>query len=175
MTLLGLVLDILLIAMLGVMIFFVMRLHNRLEVLRRGKTDLEGLLQNLINSTSQAERSLQEMRGTAGDLSVTLQKQVAGAASAREELEFLLSSADKMADTLVNHISAARTIGGTAAEVRETKPQAPVAERAPAAATVERAAPTLSVPPRDEVAPAPAATTRESAERDLLRAIEKLR
>ena len=176
MTLLGLILDILLIVMLGVMIFFVMRLHNRLEVLRSGKNDLEGLLHNLINSTATAERSLMDMRGTAGDLAVTLQKQITKAGSAREELEFLLSSADKVADALVSQVSTARNMAADAPASTRSGPSFVSPMQSPAVTPQPVVTPTLAVPPRDAGAPAAEPkSARESAEQDLLRAIEKLR
>ena len=44
----GLALDLLLIVLLGTMITFVLKLYRRLEVLRSGKQDLEGLLRELV-------------------------------------------------------------------------------------------------------------------------------
>lgn len=175
MTIAGLILDILLITMLGVMIYYVMRLHNRLEVIRSGRNDLESLLRDLVVSTANAERSLMELRQHAGDLSQTLQKQVAGASRTREELEFLLGAADKAADTLMERIGTAR--GTTSASTTMSMPETPVSLSA--AAVVERAAMRPRLEPeltatRDS-APAATPTSREAAENDLLRAIEKLR
>lgn len=156
----GLILDILLIALLAATVFFVLRLHNRLEVMRGGKGDLEGLLRDLIATTTNAERSLSGLRASASDLSDTLGKQVKGAHNASEELSYLLASADNKAKQLLNLVESAKA------------PNAPAA--ATAAAPVAAAAPTLTATPAATPA-APAADKRVQAENDLLKAIEKLR
>lgn len=176
MSIAGFVLDLLLIALLGVTVYYVMRLHKRLEVIRSGRHDLETLLRDLVNNTASAERSLMDLRENAGMLSSTLDKQITGASRAKEELQYLLTSADKVADTLMERIEKARTqtpaprpsTDASRAEFREALVSKPAPEpRAPAAA------PSLaSVPP---VTSAPDTTAREAAENDLLRAIEKLR
>ena len=187
MSIAGFTMDILLIVMLGVMIFYVTRLHKRLEVIRSGRGDLETLLRDLVNSTARAERGLIDLRSNAEVLAQTLQKQITGAGRAREELEYLLSSADRVADTLMDRIGNARTaVGGTVPPVsaRDLPREEPRAE------LKEKLAATSSAPVLEPIAPAPSsiaaaapapkpqvasANAREAAESDLLRAIEKLR
>lgn len=158
----ALLLDILLIALLAATVFFVLRLHNRLEVMRGGKGDLESLLRDLITTTQNAERSLNGLRISAGDLSDTLGKQVRGAENAREELEYLLASADNKAKQLMNAVESAKV------------PTAqPMAQQAPAPVQQQAAAPAAPTPAN--TATPPAADKRQQAESDLLKAIEKLR
>lgn len=157
----GLILDIVLIALLAATVFFVLRLHNRLEVMRGGKGDLESLLRDLIATTTNAERSLSGLRVSAGDLSDTLGKQVRGAENASEELQYLLASADNKAKQLLNVVESAKA---------PAVPNAPATPRATAEAPAAPAAPTLNATPA-----APAPDKRVQAENDLLKAIEKLR
>lgn len=169
MTLLGLILDLLLIGLLGTMIFFAVRLHKRLEVLRTGKQDLEVLLRDLVTNTSTAERNLRDLQSAAEELAPSLQKQVAGARAAREELEFLLGSADAAADKLLAQISAAK--GEVRSDLTATRSEP--ARPAPAAAPTLRALPQQSQ--ANNTNDTPAEDARRTAEADLLRAIEKLR
>lgn len=154
----NLILNVLLIAMLGAVIYFIMRLHNRLEIIRSGKNDLEALLETLVTSTANAEAGLKALRVRAEELTDTLGKQVAGAENAREELSYLLTSSERTANELLRAVEKAR--------------QASVPTAAPAPAPT--AAPTLKVEPRveaKEIKPEP----RRTAEDDLLKAIETLR
>lgn len=162
MALLSLILDLLLIGLLGATVFFVLRLHNRLEVIRGANGDLESLLRALITSTTNAERSLATIRQSASDLNETLGKQVRGAINASEELQYLLASADSKAKQLLTVVETARV------------PAQPVASSASGAAA--------ATPPATEAAPASASAPvvektdkRQQAEHELLKAIEKLR
>lgn len=159
----NLFLNIVLIALLGVMIFFVMRLHKRLEIIRSGKNDLEGLLQTLVTSTANAEIGLKALRKHAEELTDTLGKQVTGADNAKEELSYLLTSSERTAGELLKAVEQAKQ-AATAIQV------API-RAAAAAATAQTVA---AVTPAS-VNETPKADVRRTAEDDLLKAIEKLR
>jgi hypothetical protein len=159
MDILNVLLNVVLIGLLGGVIFFVTRLHNRLEVVRSGKQELEVLLQDLVTATNSAQQSLTGLRDRAEDLAATLGKQVRGAENAREELSFLLTSADRSAADLVKLIENAKQAVATA----------PLTSALPKAATAPAAANTEASPA--EAKPDP----RRQAEHDLMKAIEKLR
>lgn len=164
----GLILDILLIGLLAATVFFVLRLHNRLEVIRGANGDLESLLRNLITSTSNAERSLATMRQSASDLNETLGKQVRGAHNASEELQYLLASADSKAKQLLTVVESARV---PAANSSAAPAMAEGTAAASAISTATGAAASVAANP----AGAPVVEKRQQAEHDLLKAIEKLR
>lgn len=171
MTIFGLILDLVMIGLLGTMIFFAVRLHRRLEVLRTGKQDLEILLRDLVTNTATAERNLRDLQVVAEELAPSLQKQVAGARAAREELEFLLGSADAAADKLLAQIGAAK--GEIRSEHKISTSSTPVS----LPSTAAEPAPTLrAMPPiSSTIKETQADDSRRTAEADLLRAIEKLR
>ena len=160
----GLILDLLLIALLAATVFFVLRLHNKLEVIRGGKGDLEALLRELVDTTVNAERSLSGLRANAIDLSETLGKQTKGAENASEELSYLLASADNKAKQLL-------------AAVENAKPGVATATAAASAPAAAAPASPLSATPAATPAATPTNTNdkRQQAEQDLLKAIEKLR
>jgi len=161
MDILNVILNVLLVAMLGAVIFFVTRLHNRLEVVRSGKQELESLLQDLVTATNTAQQSLTGLRDRAEDLSETLGKQVKGAENAREELTFLLASSDRSAADLVKLIENAKQV----------VTNAPLTSALPKNATAAPAA-NADTP---AATPEPKPDTRRQAEHDLMKAIEKLR
>lgn len=168
-------LDLVLIVLLGTMIFFAVRLHRRLEVLRSGKQDLEGLLRELVTGTATAERNLRQLQVAAEELAPSLQKHVSGARAAREELEFLLGSADAAAERLVAQIEAAKASAPVAGRTAE-----PVSVSAPPLRAVppippSNAMPTMTAPVAVQTASKTDDAERRTAEADLLRAIEKLR
>lgn len=161
----GMILDILLIGLLAATVYFVLRLHNRLEVIRGGKGDLEALLRELVATTTNAERSLSGLRISAQDLSETLGKQIKGANNASEELSYLLASADNKAKQLLNVVESVKMPAAAAAMAAHTAEPTPTLR----ATADER-------PVVTSAAPATAATDkRQQAENDLLKAIEKLR
>lgn len=165
----GMMLDIFLIALLGATIYFVLRLHNRLEIMRGGKGDLEGLLRDLITTTTNAERSLSGLRLNAQDLSETLGKQVKGAMNASEELSYLLASADNKAKQLLSVVESVKAPPAGQAPARQPAPAVDDAPVLRAAVEERPAAPSVATP-------APAnGDKRQQAESDLLKAIEKLR
>ncbi|MGE3769720.1 MAG: DUF6468 domain-containing protein [Bdellovibrionales bacterium] len=154
----ALLLDIVLIALLGLVIYFITRLHSRLEIVRSGKDDLENLLRDLVNTTGRAEQNLSSLRLRAEDLTETLGKQVTGATNAREEMSYLLASADRTAADLIKL-------------VEQAKSAAPI----PAASVVKAAAATVSAKPAVANTSTEKADPRKQAEQDLMKAIEKLR
>jgi hypothetical protein len=165
MEVLNLLLNMALIVLIGTMIFFVVRLHNRLEVIRSGKEDLETLLSGLVGATTRAELGLRDLRDRAEELTGTLGKYVTGAENARDELSQLLASADRNAAELFRAVEQARQVTANVAPPATARKAAPVAvEAKPATAPV--AAAELAAEKPD---------TRRQAEHDLLKAIENLR
>jgi len=156
----ALLLDIVLIALLGCVIYFITRLHSRLEIVRSGKDDLENLLRDLVTTTGRAEQSLSALRLRAEDLTETLGKQVTGATNAREEMTYLLASADRTAAELVKLVEQAKSSPLVASTARSAAtPGATPAPAKPAAANTDAEKP----------------DPRKQAEQDLMKAIEKLR
>lgn len=172
MSIVGLILDVSIIALLVATIAFAVRLNRQLTTLRDSKAELEALVRGFAEATERAESGVESMKKLAQESGERLQKTVERAQAIRDELQFMVETADSLAGRLEGAISGqraagpARPVASPGAPLTATRPEAPRAE-----------------PPRQAAAPAPQAATapggnaeaRSRAERELLQALENLR
>ena len=117
-SLLGFILDGLVLLFLGATIIFAARLSLHLRNFRESRKDLERLIGDLSMQIVKAEKSIEILKSSARDVSRDLQQQLDEARAMGNDLEIMTRGADNMADRLDKAIDRHRN--------------APVAEAAPA-------------------------------------------
>jgi uncharacterized protein YoxC len=169
MSIVGLILDVSIIALLVATIAFAVRLNRQLTTLRDSKAELEALVRGFAEATERAETGVESMKKLAQESGERLQKTVERAQAIRDELQFMVETADSLAGRLEGAISGQRAAGPArpAAPLTATRPEAP-RQAAPAPS---QAAPAAAAP----AAPGGGAEARSRAERELLQALENLR
>jgi hypothetical protein len=125
-SLVGLILDGLLIALLLAALAYGMRLDRRLRAIRDGQSAFAGTVKALDEATRRAEIALAELKGTAAEAHDELHDRILKARELRTELEALTARGER----------AAHALSGVAPSRREAAP-APKSE----AAVIEDAAP----------------------------------
>lgn len=125
----GLIADLVLIALLLVTFFHVVRLYRRLGDLRRDRDDFQKLIGEFATATAEASRALGDLRrdsDTAGrDLAGRIERAQAVTAELQhstDDLRMLVSRADTAADRLEGLVSASRTAGAAPAPARHEPP-----------------------------------------------------
>jgi hypothetical protein len=88
------------ILMLGVTIFYAVRLSRSIRALRADRKNLEKLVTDLARSVSAAENAIAGMRNSAKDAGQKLQDRVDQARALVAELEIMTESADNLASRL---------------------------------------------------------------------------
>src|SRR5262245_55316666 len=149
---LGWISNILVVVLLAATLVFVARLHRRLESLRAGRQEFEGLIERFSQSVQQAEQKMGAIKLATAESGTALQERIDAAAALKDDLAFLAEKAGRLADKLEGSIARARpTLAKTSAA-----PAQP--ERGPRA-----------------VEAAPAETLPEGPGRELLRALASVR
>jgi len=137
--------DLLVAPLLAAVIYYAMRLHRRLELLRAEQKQLNELLGQFASAAERADQATAKLKSTGVDTDKSVRALIARAESMRDELAFLIDRAD--------HASA--KIGEVARPAVAPAPKRPLPE-----------------PPEDDSEPAPLAV-RSDAERDLIHAIRR--
>lgn len=191
MSLLAMVLDLLIVALLVATIGYAVTLNRQLSRLRDGRAELEELVRGFAEATERAEAGVQGMRRMAAESGEKLQKTVDRAQAIRDELQFMTEAADSLAARLEGAVGqgrpahaapqpmpAGRPVEPPAASRLADPPRRPpeAARRPPEPPPTAHAAP--PVPPAAPPGPGPAgpaAGARSRAERELLQALENRR
>jgi prefoldin subunit 5 len=116
-------LEIVLVVLLGATLMQALRLERALNVLKRDRSALEGLIARFNISTHQAESGIQRLHAAADGAGRQLDEQVTRSVSLKDDLTFLTERGEKMADRLERLIKAARPLTPEA----KAKPQQPAA------------------------------------------------
>ena len=157
-----LILDGLVVVMLAATIFYAAALSRRLNKLRDNRREMETAVRQFAEASVKADASVKGLKRTADESGTNLQKLIDRGQALRDELAFLVEAAEAVADRL-------ETGSGT------TRPRQHAQGVAAAAAADHRG---------DEAQPLTAVRsepqgrrrgTKETADHDLLRAIENLR
>jgi len=96
----GFALDILVLVLLGVTIFYAARLSIYLKTFKDGRADLEKILQKLTANIDQAENAIQGMKNTATIAGQELQDLVNESKFLSDELRFMNEAGDNLASRL---------------------------------------------------------------------------
>jgi hypothetical protein len=173
----GIVLDILIIGLLGATIYSAYILNKRLDMIRKGRAELEALVRGFADATQRAEAGVTTMKRLANDTGEQLLKQIDRARALRDELQIMIETGDSLCSRLE---SAATRAPQAAARPAQAAP--PAGAPAPAAAATAKgktgavaARPGQPAASEDDKAAAPVVDTLSRAERELLQVIEKLR
>lgn len=97
---LGLGLDALLIAVVGVGIFQAIRLIRHLQDLRASRAEMERFVRDFNSAVVRAEAGVKALRAAARESGDDLERLVERAGMIRDELTFIVESADSVADRL---------------------------------------------------------------------------
>jgi hypothetical protein len=98
--LVGLLLNILILAALGVTIFYCLRLSRQFEQMRADRKVFETLIQGLNLASSRAEASIKSFRETAVGNGDILQDKINKSRALADELEIMIQAGDSLADRL---------------------------------------------------------------------------
>ncbi|MBO6836006.1 MAG: hypothetical protein JJ878_04295 [Alphaproteobacteria bacterium] len=172
---LGIVLDIALIALLGVAIYYGVRLNRQIALIRSGREQLETLIKDFGTATERAEKALQSLKGDARDTLDQARQSALKAGELCDDLEFLIKRGEKVANALETGIRAGRATSRTA----DTSADAAEPERRPAKRNALSAAPEdrpepveAPLPARDRSA---AKKARAKSKSELLKALQDMR
>lgn len=140
----SLVFDIVLIAMLAATLAYGFRLNRKLETMRAGRAEFQVLLGHFVEATTQAERSIANLKLTSAESGQNLQEATERATALREDLAFLMEKAGGLADRLEAAIGRSRTLVAPAPAAEAPQPVA--AAETPAAAKAKARLPRRAAP-----------------------------
>lgn len=114
MSALSLIFDVLLMGLLGVTIFYAIRLSKQLKVFRDSRKELEKLMAKLATHIEGAEHAINGLKRSAGHTGEDLQRLIHDAQNLSEELQFILDSGDRIADRIDQAVSRSKGTGADA-------------------------------------------------------------
>ena len=136
---LGLIADIVLIALLVATLFYVLKLSRRLAELRQDRQSFEALVGEFAKATTEAQRSVAELRIGAESIGRELTQRIERGQSvvgelqrSADDLKMLINRADAASGKLEAAIGASRQNGAPAARAQETGQPEPPAYDTPA-------------------------------------------
>jgi hypothetical protein len=116
---LGLLLNLLILAALGVTIFYCLRLSRQFEQMRADRKVFETLIQGLNLASSRAEASIRSFKEVAVGNGDILQDKINKSRAMAEELEIMIQAGDSLADRLQALAEKSRRASTDAAESPE--------------------------------------------------------
>jgi prefoldin subunit 5 len=152
------VLDGVVIALLGVGIFYAWKLERLLRGLDRNREEMQKFVASFSSSITRAEKGIRELQDTAQDSGVEVDRQIAKAKTLRDELSYLVDAADKIASRLTDMSTQAISARAPAALAPEPKVEEVLKAAAPPPATKPEPAPVVAPEPvaaKEEAAPGP--------------------
>lgn len=155
----ALVLDVLLIALLSAAIVYAAKLLKQLGTLRSSRAEMERFVITFNGTVLRAEAGIKELKHAARESGDDLEQLIEKARKVSDELTFLVESADQIATRLSDN-----AIAATSTKAAPTPAAAPVTRPVAAAQAATTPAPASQ-----------ASTAGTTAERDLMKALEKLK
>lgn len=120
---LGLITDFILVALLAVTLFYVLRLLRRLGELQKDRDSFQKLIQDFTTATSQADRSLADLRAGADGIGRELGERIERGQSvvgelrrSSDDLKMLIARGEQAADKLETQLSSSRQSNAPAAQ-----------------------------------------------------------
>jgi hypothetical protein len=160
---LGLILDVILIAVVGMGTVQATRLIRQLKDLRASRSEMDRFVRDFNSAVMRAEAGIKSLRAAARESGDDLEKLVEKAVMVRDELNFIVESADGVAERL--SVSASQVLHTEHAQTNKNQNDVKHFEQqsSPRATTV--------APPQ-----APAETVPSSrAEKELMQALQKMK
>ncbi len=102
MAILPLIMDVLVIGLLGVTLFFAVRLSAQLKIFRQTRSDLRQLITDLSGQITQAEMAITGLREAARQSGRDLQELISQGSALKDEMEMIHDSSDRLATRLEN-------------------------------------------------------------------------
>ncbi|WP_169626671.1 DUF6468 domain-containing protein [Pacificispira spongiicola] len=174
-TVLGIAFDIALMILLGVAIFYGIRLNRQVSAIRSGRKELEKLIADFTQATTRAESALSDLRQEVGGSLDATRKASLKAGELCDDLEFLIKRGEKVADALETGIRAGNKTTARAG-VGSVEP---AMDRDEPSAAAKRGGRALSAAPEDRVVAAPdksaAKKARAKSKSELLKALQDMR
>src|SRR3982751_6032942 len=93
----AMILDVIVIALLGAVLFFAIRLQKQLHEFRQGRDEFGRMVQEMTASVTQAEKAIQGLRDTARASGRDLQGQIDAARALTDEMEIITEAGDNLA------------------------------------------------------------------------------
>lgn len=152
----SIVLDLALMALLGVAIYFGVRLNRQMAVIRAGREQLEALIKEFATATGRAETALVELKTEVGETLDQARQSAHKAGALCDDLEFLIKRGEKVADGLEGAVRTGRPAAGDV-------PSAPTASRTPVPSAPREQGTALAARPEDRPVPAPGGTSGADA------------
>jgi hypothetical protein len=100
MPLLTLVMNIILMALLGAMIFYAKRLSDNISIFRNSREEMQNLIKSLSKSIDKAEAAIKSMRRETDTSADDLHFMITKAKALSEELQFVQESGERLANRL---------------------------------------------------------------------------
>ncbi len=100
MTIIGMMLDIIIMLLLGVTIFYALRLSKSLSVIRDSRGDMARMMKDLTRNIEKAEDAVLRLKNTANDSGKDLQVIINESKALSEELQFINEASDSLARRL---------------------------------------------------------------------------
>jgi hypothetical protein len=154
MEILGLVLDLFVVALLVPTIVFAVILNNRLGVLRRHKEELARLIAAFNEATVRAESGIPKLRKASEEVSRALDEKMERSKMLRDDLAFMVERADSMATRLEEAVRAGRNEAPRPAPGPAAAPPTAGRDIESAAEARERAGEPVAERPIDRIAAA---------------------
>lgn len=104
----SLLLNVFVTSLLGVTIFFCLKLNKRIRILQDSKSELAQLIEKFDLSTQQATFSIQEIHKASKKINENIQVKLDKANYLADDLAFMIEKANKMADRMEGNISSSR-------------------------------------------------------------------
>ena len=161
--------DLLLIALLGVTIYFCQKLNKHIQAIRDSKSEMAEIIEQFANATERAKESIEEIKNSSKKLIETLDVKVNKANFIVDDLSFMIEKANKIADSLENnlpHTKKPEPYRKNEAATTATLKGAEVLAKSAIAPSAEKAAPTPKTSENK---------TQTAAEKELLEALNGIR
>lgn len=107
-TVISLTLNLFVALLLGVTIFYCLKLNKRIRVLQDSKSELAQLIEKFDMSTQQATYSIQEIHKASKKINENIQTKLDKANYLADDLAFMIEKANKMADRMEGTITSSR-------------------------------------------------------------------
>ena len=124
----GMIIDLLTIVVMGVAVYYAIKLNKSLMRARDGRAELTHLIASLTDAQSRAETAIQSMKVTAADYELSLSKQIAISRGLVEELAMINDTSNALA-TRMERLAPQLRGGGEAYMPRPVEPEAARVER----------------------------------------------
>ena len=119
------ILDVILLCLLGVAIYYGLRLHRALSHLKNGREELKSILAEFSKATERAEGALKNLRTDVSGNVNKVKEATDRAQRISDDLDFLLQRGDKLADRLETDIRQGRALSEGRARDKTDAEEAP--------------------------------------------------